>query len=48
MKQFSQQTFSLPEDFIFGVSNSGYQAEGGINEGDGPRNNWSVETSTEN
>ena len=42
MKQPGEESFALPEDFIFGVSNSGYQAEGGINEGDGPRNNWSV------
>lgn len=31
----------LPADFLFGVSNSAYQAEGGINMPGGPRNNWS-------
>lgn len=32
--------FELPEGFLFGVSNSAYQVEGGYNRGGGPRNNW--------
>lgn len=34
--------FTLPEDFVFGVCNSPYHAEGGYNTKDGPHNNWSV------
>ncbi len=36
----SPKGFSLPSDFLFGVSNAAYQVEGGYNRGDGPRNNW--------
>lgn len=32
--------FSLPPDFVFGVSVSGYRVEGGYNRGNRPRNNW--------
>ncbi len=30
----------LPPDFLFGVSNSAYQVEGGYNQPGGPYNNW--------
>lgn len=33
-------SFSLPEGFLFGVSNSGYQTEGGFNGPGQPLNNW--------
>ena len=32
--------FIPPSDFLFGVSNSGYQAEGGYNQNGQPHNNW--------
>ena len=34
--------FALPEGFLFGVSNSAYQVEGGYNRQGGPYNNWAV------
>jgi beta-glucosidase len=35
-----QGAFSLPPDFLFGVSNAAYQVEGGYNQPGGPHNNW--------
>jgi len=35
-----QSAFSLPPDFLFGVSNAAYQVEGGYNRAGGPHNNW--------
>lgn len=35
-----QGFFNPPEGFLFGVSNSGYQAEGGFNQDGQPHNNW--------
>ena len=32
--------FLLPDDFMFGVANSGYQTEGGFNGPGEPQNNW--------
>lgn len=32
--------FDLPEDFMFGVANAGYQVEGGFNGHGEPLNNW--------
>ncbi len=32
--------FNLPDDFLFGVSNSGFQTEGGYNRDGEPHNNW--------
>lgn len=32
--------FRLPDDFMFGVANSGYQTEGGFNGPGEPQNNW--------
>ena len=32
--------FKLPENFLFGVTNSQYQTKGCFNDGDGPFNNW--------
>ena len=34
------ENVELPPDFLFGVANSAFQAEGGFNRGDGPRNNF--------
>ena len=32
----------VPEDFLFGVSNAGFQVEGGYNVPGGPHNNWAA------
>jgi len=34
------EDLELPEGFLFGISNSGYQAEGGFNGEGEPKNNW--------
>lgn len=34
------ERFSLPEGFLFGVANAGFQVEGGYNGPGQPRNNW--------
>ncbi len=34
------ESFSLPPNFLFGVSNAAFQVEGGYNQAEGPRNNW--------
>lgn len=36
------ETFRLPEGFLFGVANSGFQVEGGFNGKGEPLNNWAI------
>lgn len=37
---FAVEDLGLPEGFLFGISNSGYQSEGGFNGEGEPGNNW--------
>ncbi len=40
LEEVFSEGFKLPEDFLFGVANSGFQVEGGFNGPGEPLNNW--------
>src|SRR5450756_1647250 len=40
LERLFDENFSLPDDFMFGVANAGFQVEGGFNGPGEPLNNW--------